>query len=174
MRPGRREALILGAVALAAAGAGVLVGPLLLQSRSGAADLLGATFPDLEGKPRRLIEWQGQVLVCNFWATWCAPCREEVPVLIEARRQHAAKGLEIVGIAIDQPDKVQEFAKSFGISYPILFAGADVIELMRKLGNGSGALPYTVILDRGGTLAYRHLGAVSREQLESALSGLLG
>ncbi|MCD6042798.1 MAG: thioredoxin, partial [Burkholderiales bacterium] len=80
----RRELLVLGGTGLAAAAAGALVGVLTLQSRSGAAELLAARFEDLEGRGRRLIDWRGRALLCNFWATWCAPCREEVPLLIAA------------------------------------------------------------------------------------------
>src|SRR5262245_2343842 len=104
MALGRRDALILGAVGVAAAAAGAVGGVLALQARSGAAQLLAARFPDLSGKPRRLLDWQGQVILCNFWATWCTPCREEIPLLVEARRQRAKDGLEIVGIGIDRAD----------------------------------------------------------------------
>lgn len=173
MAPRRRDTLILGAIAAAAAVAGGLAGALALQARSGAADLLAASFPDLSGKPRRLLDWQGRILVCNFWATWCAPCREEVPMLAAARQQFASKGVEIIGIGIDSADKIREFSRTYGINYPILVADFAAIELMRKLGNRAGGLPYTVVLDRNGALAHRKLGALSRTELQQALEGLL-
>jgi thiol-disulfide isomerase/thioredoxin len=173
MTPGRREALILGAVGAAAAGAGLLAGALALQSGSGAAALLAAAFPDLAGRPRRLIEWRGRILVCNFWATWCAPCREEMPILAEVRQNHASKGVEFVGIGIDTAAKIAQFSKEVPVGYPLLVAGAEAVELMRGLGNLAGGLPFTVVLDRSGTLAHRRLGALSRAELEGVLASML-
>ncbi len=167
----RRELLVLGGTGLAAAGAGALVGVLALQSRSGAAELLAARFEDLEGRGRRLIDWQGRALLCNFWATWCAPCREEVPLLIAAKQQQPANGAEIVGIGIDSADKIREFAANFKINYPLLVADATAINLLRQLGNSAGALPFTVLIDRSGALAYRHLGVLSRQDLDRLLTG---
>lgn len=149
------------------------MGALFLQSRSGAAPLLSARFPDLAGRQRRLLDWQGQVLVVNFWATWCAPCREEMPMFVEARRAYAPKGVEFVGIGIDSAGKMQEFARTYGIGYPLLVADSGAIDLMRDLGNRAGALPYTVVLDRSGSVVHRHLGALDRAALDRILQGLL-
>ena len=184
MNPGRREALILGAAGLAAAAAGFLFGPILLQPgrRDGAAGegnaranlaLASAALLDLAGQSRRLSEWQGQVLLCNFWATWCAPCREEIPLLIAARQKYGPKGFEIVGIAIDNAAKVREFSSSFNIAYPILLAEAGGLDLMRQLGNVAGGLPYTVVADRQGNLVHRKLGAFKGTDLDSILGPML-
>jgi len=169
----RRDALILAGVGVAAALAGIVAGPLLLQSQSGAAELHAASFPDLSGTLRPLDSWAGKVLLCNFWATWCAPCREEMPLLQETRRKYASMGAEVVGIGIDRADKIRQFASEFYISYPLLVAETGGIELMRKLGNGEGALPFTVILDRHGAIAYRSVGILRREELEATLQSLL-
>ena len=173
MSPRRREALILGAVGAAAAGAGLFAGALFLQSGSGASALLSAAYPDVAGRERRLVEWKGRVLVCNFWATWCAPCREEMPMLSKLRDEYAAKGVEFVGIGIDSAAKIRDFLKDYPVSYPLLVAGAEAIDLMRALGNSAGALPFTVVLDRAGAVAYRRLGLLAREDLEKALVGFL-
>jgi thiol-disulfide isomerase/thioredoxin len=173
MTPGRRELLILGGAGAAAAAAGLVAGALLLQSRSGASALLSAAYPDLTGRPRRLLDWQGRVLVCNFWATWCAPCREEMPMLSRMRDKYEPKGIEFVGIGIDSGAKISEFAKTHPVSYPLLVADAGAIDLMRSLGNSGGALPFTVVLDRAGTVAYRRLGALAEADLEKALVGFL-
>jgi thiol-disulfide isomerase/thioredoxin len=170
----RREALILGGVGLAAAAAGALVGVFALQTRTGAADLLAARFHDLDGRPRRLLEWQGRVLLCNFWATWCPPCREEIPLLVAAKQQWPASRLEIVGIGIDSADKIREFARTYKVNYPMLVADATAIGLLRGLGNKSGGLPYSVIFDRSGAIAQRWLGAFTEPDLRNVLAGLLG
>jgi thiol-disulfide isomerase/thioredoxin len=173
MAPARREVLILGAIGAGAALAGGLAGALALQAQSGAADLLAAPFRDLSGAERTLRQWQGRVLVCNFWATWCIPCREEIPMLVAVRGVFAAKGAEIVGIGIDQASKVEKFARTYGITYPVLIGDARALELMSRLGNRLGGLPYTVVLDRLGAVAHRRLGALTRAELEGVLRGLL-
>jgi thiol-disulfide isomerase/thioredoxin len=182
MTPGRRDALILGAAGIAAAAAGFLLGPILLQSadmrgggEGGAAAnsaLRSAKLVDLAGRSRTLNEWQGRILVCNFWATWCAPCREEIPLLMAARQKYGAKGVEIVGIAIDNAVKVRDYSSTFNISYQILLAEADGLELMRKLGNGAGGLPYTVIANRQGNVVHRKLGAFKEAELDAILGPL--
>ncbi len=177
MTPGRREALLLGAAGIAAAGAGFIAGPLLLQLGDGDAasrTLFAASFPDLSGKSRRLAEWRGRVVLVNFWATWCAPCREEIPLLLSARRKYGGEGVEIVGIAVDNAPKVGEFAKSLAISYPVLLAEADGLDLMRQLGNTGGGLPYTVVADRKGALVHRQLGALKQGDLDRILGALAG
>ena len=151
----RRELVAVGVAAGLAALAGGVAGPMWLQSRSGAAELLAASYPDLEGKPRRLIDWRGRVLVCNFWATWCAPCREEMPLLAETRRRYVPKGVEIVGIGIDHADKIRDFVKSLQIAYPVLVADGSALDLMARVGTRARALPYTVFLDRPGGVVHR-------------------
>jgi thiol-disulfide isomerase/thioredoxin len=170
----RRNALLLAAAGVGAAAAGALAGALALQSRSGAADLLAARYPDLEGRVHRLLDWRGKVLLGNFWATWCAPCREEVPILISAKQQWSRERFEVVGIAVDKRDNVREFSRMYQINYPVLVADATTLELVRKLGNRAGALPYTVVLDATGTIAYRHLGAFTAADLRRVLASLFG
>jgi thiol-disulfide isomerase/thioredoxin len=169
----RRKAVLYGAAAVAAAAAGIVAGPLVLQDRSGAAALLSTVFPDLQGRARRLIEWRGRVAVVNFWATWCEPCREEIPLLIALSGKYAATGVEVVGIAIDTVDKIREYVAKFGISYPILVGDMRAIDLLRHLGNPAGALPYTVALDRSGAVAARKLGAYRADELEQAVVAIL-
>ncbi len=173
MAPGRRDALVLGATGLGALVAGSVAGALALQSGSGAADLLAASFIDLTGRPRPIREWQGRVLLCNFWATWCEPCREEVLLLIAAQQQYLSRGLTIVGIGIDSAEKIRQFSAKYRIGYPSLIGNADTFTLLRRLGNRSGGLPYSVVLDRKGALASRKLGAFAREELEHVLAGIL-
>lgn len=169
----RRKAVLYGVAAVAAAGAGIVAGPLVLQDRSGAAALLSTVFPDLQGQPRRLVDWRGRIAVVNFWATWCEPCREEIPLLVQTSRTYASAGVEVVGIAIDTVDKIREYAANFGIPYPILVGDMRAIDLLRQLGNQAGALPYTVVLDRSGAVAARKLGAYKAGELDRALATIL-
>ena len=172
MAPNRRETLLLVAAGLAAAAAGFIAGPFLLGNREWERALRFEGLVDLTGKPRSLAEWQGRVLVCNFWATWCAPCREEIPVLSAARSRYGPGGVEVVGIAIDSASKVVEFTRSFSISYPILVAEATGVDLMRQLGNTSGGLPYTVFFDRRGEPTHHKLGALKQGDLDAILRQL--
>ena len=179
MTHGRREALILGAAGLAAAAAGFLVGPALLKSTTGSGEgaagsavLRSTVLLDLAGNARRLEEWSDRILVCNFWATWCAPCREEIPLLMSAKLKYASKGVEIVGIAIDNAAKVGEYSASLKISYPILLAEANGLDLMRRLGNSAGGLPYTVVAAQREGVVHRKLGAFKAAELDTILDPL--
>lgn len=169
----RRDLLILGAVAATAAVAGGIVGALALQSQTGAAALLSSSFPDLSGRVRRFTEWQGRGLLCNFWATWCAPCREEIPLLNAAQQRHGANGLQVVGIGIDTAANIREYLKVVKIDYPVLVGEAAAIGLMRSLGNRGAGLPFTVLLDRNGTVRQRKLGAYSEAELSAEIAALL-
>jgi thiol-disulfide isomerase/thioredoxin len=169
----RRRALVVTGIGLGAAAAGAVAGAFFWQQRSGGAALLNTVFPDLQGQARRLREWQGKTVVVNFWATWCEPCREEIPLLIEASRTYADKGVQVVGIAIDTVDKIREFAAKYQISYTSLVGDMRALDLVRQLGNTAGALPFTVILDRAGSVAGRKLGAFKGGELDRELSALL-
>ena len=166
----RRDALVLGATGAVAVAAGALVGALGIQSGSGAGRLLSASFADLSGRRRRLNEWQGRVTLFNFWATWCTPCREEMPLLDAAGRKF---GISVVGIGIDQVDKVRQYVINVAVRYEILISGPEGIELMRGLGNPGGGLPFTLAVDRQGRIAGRKLGALSEAELRGMLEPLL-
>jgi thiol-disulfide isomerase/thioredoxin len=166
----RREALLLGAVGAAALVAGALAGAFGVQSSSGAARLLSASFPDLSGRLRRLSEWQGRVTLFNFWATWCAPCREEMPLLGASAQK---LGFSAVGIGIDSADKIREFAANYEVRYELLVAGPDAIPLMKALGNSGGGLPFSVFMDSRGGLAQRKLGPLAGPELEGIVRPLL-
>ena len=176
MTESRRRALILAGGAVAAAAAGIAVNSLLRSPDGDAtlANLWALPLQDLEGRNQALTQWRGKVLVLNFWATWCEPCREEVPTLVEAQAQLAANGLQIVGIALDSAAKVSTFGKEFKVQYPLLIASLDAVEITRKLGNKAAGLPYTVVLDKAGRISKTHLGGISRAQLDGAVRPLLG
>jgi thiol-disulfide isomerase/thioredoxin len=138
-----------------------------------AAALNGLALPDADGKEQRIDQWRGKVMIVNFWATWCAPCREEMPEFIKAQNELGPKGLQIVGIAVDQPDKVRQFVAEIGLNYPALVGGFGAMELSRALGNTVMALPFTVIVDRNGAIAHTQLGVLKPDKLNSIVKQLL-
>jgi thiol-disulfide isomerase/thioredoxin len=173
------QAWLLGAVAVAALAAGVFLRPAErgpasppVPEAAGPA-LLQTSLPDLAGTSQRLDQWKGKVLVVNFWATWCAPCREEIPALVRLQRDLGDRGLQVVGIAIDQLDKVRPYAAEMGMNYPILIGELDAIDLARQAGNELGALPFTVVLDRNGNAVRGELGRVTEEKLAALVRPLL-
>ena len=136
--------------------------------------LMAVELPDAAGKLQRLEQWRGRVLVVNFWATWCVPCREEMPEFIRAQSAQGPKGLQFVGIAVDSADKVQRFADELGVNYPTLIGGMGAIELSRNLGNDLMALPFTIIVDRKGRVVHTQLGRLKEDKLQAIVRPLLG
>jgi thiol-disulfide isomerase/thioredoxin len=144
--------------------------------RPGAVDagpLLEATLPDLSGAPQSIGNWHGRVLVVNFWATWCPPCLEEIPHFVRLQERLGGRGLQFIGIAIDEPEKVRAFAQRYSINYPIMIGQLDAIELSKAAGNKAGGLPYTLILDRSGEVVSQHYGGLNEEMLAPIFDDLL-
>jgi thiol-disulfide isomerase/thioredoxin len=131
------------------------------------------TLIGADGAPLNIASLRGKVVLVNFWATWCTPCKEEIPLLAQMQSDLGGSGLQIVGIAIDNPDKVRQFIPSSPINYTVAVASMDALNLIRGLGDDAGALPYSVILDRSGKLVASKLGAYHREELRSTLDPLL-
>lgn len=126
------------------------------------------SFTSLDGSAVPLTQWQGEVLLLNFWATWCPPCREEMPLFQQMREAYRARGFEVLGVAVeDQAEKVRAFRSDNGITYPILLSGPDAPQLMRRLGNTIGALPYSLLVDRKGKVVRSKIGLLSSKELES-------
>lgn len=167
-----RSWFIFAVAAACALGAGVWTASVGRTS-SDAAPLLALSLPDTEGAPQRLDQWRGQVIVVNFWATWCGPCREEMPELVRAQKDFGAKGLQIVGIAVDNADKVRQFVKDFGLNYPALIGGYGAVDISKDLGNRLAALPFTIIVDRKGKVVQTTLGPVKIDQFRSKIASLL-
>lgn len=133
----------------------------------------GVFLPDLDGRQRSSAEWGGRVVLLNFWATWCAPCVREVPELVIAQRRWGDQGLQVVGIALDQGEPVDAFAKRMEINYPVLIAGMAGFDLSQSFGNDVLSIPFTVVLDRAGKIRHRHLGVVTPAELEEWIPTLL-
>jgi len=129
-------------------------------------------YPDLNGKLRSISEWQDKVLVLNFWATWCPPCREETPLFVALQDEYRERGVQFVGLAIDDPEAVQNFVDTYGVEYPVLIGDIDAVDVSRRLGNRFSGLPFTLIVAPGGEIAIRHTGGLNREQIVPVLERL--
>lgn len=142
------------------------------------AELLGQPRPDftlggIGGEWVSAADFDGQILLVNFWATWCVPCRAEMPMLDQLHRQFSGLGLTVLGIAMDDVQQARDFALELGISYPVLVGMADVMATGRVYGNRAGLLPYSVLIDRDGIVRWSHLGELSRDALEEQIRLLL-
>jgi peroxiredoxin len=127
------------------------------------------TLRDLAGKTHSLADWRGKVVLLNFWATWCPPCRREIPLFIELQRRYAKQGLQIVGISVDSPEAIARYWQEMHINYPLLIADETTFELMAAYGNRNGGLPYSVLIAADGRVAGVKIGAYDREELETSL-----
>jgi len=124
-------------------------------------------FDTPQGAALPMAGFRGRPLLVNFWATWCPPCVEEMPLLDAFFREHAAKGWQVVGLAVDQPSSVRTFLQRLPVTFPIGMAGLEGTELARSLGNASGGLPYTVVLGADGAVRQRSMGRVTEADLKA-------
>ncbi len=127
------------------------------------------SLPDLEGEMRSLNEWDGKLIVINFWATWCPPCREEIPVFMELQEEFADRGLQFLGIALQEAEEVRDYVNETGMNYPVLTGYREVIKIAAALGNYMGALPYTVVINREGVIEFVKAGPLDLETARSTL-----
>lgn len=173
-RMGRIAAAI--AVAAVATAAGFLISSrhheATLANPDSVTRLVATTLPDTSNTPQSLSQWRGKVLVVNFWATWCPPCREEIPAFVRLSEKYSARNVQFVGISIDSVDKVRDFAWEFNVTYPLLIANADTLQLVAGLGNKAQGLPFTLILDRAGRARQIKLGTLTEAQLDQTLAQL--
>lgn len=173
----RRRRLVI-ASGLAAIAAGIVARRALHDteqadgtiSASGLSTLFETQFVDLEGQQLRLSRWNGDVLVVNFWAVWCAPCRDEMPLLSMVQRKFADKGVQFVGLSDDSVEAVGAFAARHKIAYPLLTGRQSTIDLSVALGNSSRGLPYTLVLGKNREPLLTHSGRLQQQLLESTLS----
>jgi thiol-disulfide isomerase/thioredoxin len=135
----------------------------------------GFNLPDMHGKRHNIDEWNNQVLVINFWASWCKPCRHEIPLFTQLQRTYKNQGLQFVGIAIDDKSAVQDFMSTLGIpiNYPILVGSDDAIAIAKQYGNEFGILPYSVIVNRSGQVDYIQYGEFPQDAVEYEINSLL-
>ena len=166
-----RTAVFVGLAALLGAVAGV-GGYVWYQEQQG-VPRPAFVLPDTEGQRRSIAEWDGQVVVLNFWATWCAPCREEIPLFIELQKRYGEQGLQFVGVAVDRPQAAAAFAEEIGMNYPTLHGIQAAMEIGTRYGNDRGTLPFTVIIDRTGRIRHVFTRQVHREDIEPVIRQLL-
>lgn len=130
-----------------------------------AGAVYSAKFTDLQGSSRTLGQWDQKLLIVNFWATWCAPCKEEIPILVKLQAKYGDKNLQIVGIAADSSSNVGKFSQNANINYPVFIHEAGAIEFSKRLGNRFGLLPHTVVFKPGGDVIYSKLGPITEADL---------
>jgi len=165
----QRRHWLMGGVAVAAAGAGVFWAerrwapqPVLDGAE---AAFWNARFDSPQGQPLAMGDFRGRPLVLNFWATWCPPCIEELPLLNAFHREHAARGWQVLGLAVDRVEAVQAFTQRLPLVFPVAMTGFAGTDLSRQLGNPSGGLPFTVVFGADGRIAQRKIGQLKPEDL---------
>lgn len=168
------------AAAVGLALAGVAAGLAWRRSRQQARELSATEtafwrlqFKQLDESTLMMALFRGKPLLVNFWATWCPPCVEELPLLDAFYRQHLVKSWQVVGLAVDQAAPVAHFLGQHPLSFPVALAGFAGVALSRSLGNLNGGLPFSVVFDASGALVYRKLGKLSEVDLQ-AVQRLLG
>ncbi len=131
-------------------------------------------FPDLHDRVVHSTAWNGHVVVINFWATWCVPCRTEIPMLNQLAKTYGARGVRFVGVAVDTKGAVEKFLRGVPIGYTVLVGGAESAKLVKRFGDRGGVLPYTVITGRDGRIASLAAGALTENYLRKTLDAITG
>lgn len=164
---GRRAWMAGVGVCAAAAGAGLAWWRLKPGPSLGGAEAAfwGSEFPGVKGDSLSMAAFRGRPLLLNFWATWCPPCVEELPLINRFHRDQVARGWQVLGLAVDRAEPVQQFLNRLPLDFPVGLAGLAGTELSRSLGNPSGALPFSVVFGADGQILHRKLGKLSAEDL---------
>nr|VFK81329.1 MAG: Peroxiredoxin [Candidatus Kentron sp. SD] len=123
----------------------------------------------IDGNERNLSDWKGKIIILNFWATWCPPCLREIPAMIKMQAKWQQNNIQFIGVSLDDPDKVKQFAQEKGLNYPNFLGTAFHIAISRDLGNETGILPYTVIINPDFKVIYTHSGEITETVLKKAL-----
>ena len=143
-----------------------------VETFAATAPFFAAHVTDLQQQDQALSQWQGKLLVVNFWATWCAPCREEMPELAALAQEHAGK-LTVLGISLDNVEKMQAFAQRSPVPYPLLSADIEGMKLSAALGNLNSVVPHTVIIGSDGKILKSYFGRITKALLLETLQPAL-
>ena len=185
---GRSRLLFILVVGLAGAGAGWLFTETVLKDEPPsppfrdtappASELIGQAMPDFSlgsttGEIVTAGDFDGQVILINFWATWCAPCRAEMPMLSDLHERLSGRGFQVVGIALDDVQQARDFIEELQIQYPVMVGGTDVMAVSVAYGNRTGVLPYSVLVDRQGIIRWTRLGILELSELDARIEALL-
>ncbi len=127
------------------------------------------TLPDISGRERSFSEWQGRNRLLNFWATWCAPCRREIPLLKRFQEEHSSNGFEVIGIAVDFPDAVAEYAESAQFNYPVLVGEQDAMAVAESSGIEFIGMPFTMFVASDGEYLSAYIGELHQEHLDAVV-----
>lgn len=136
------------------------------------ASFFAQSLPDSKNQPQNMAQWKGKSVLLNFWATWCAPCVQEMPELSALQAEIAPKNMQILGIGIDSPAAILEFSTKYQISYPLYVAGMGGSELSRQFGNQAGGLPFTVLIGPDGRVKKIYVGRLKMAELRADLAAL--
>ncbi len=142
------------------------------ESATGAPVFPAFTLPDIDGVDRNIEEWRGSHTLLNFWATWCAPCRREIPLLKEFQDEYGDKGIQVIGIAVDFPEQVVAYAEEAQFNYPILVGQEDAMAVAETSGIDFIGMPFTMILAADGELLNAHIGEIVDADLEHIINVL--
>jgi thiol-disulfide isomerase/thioredoxin len=135
-------------------------------------DDVSFALPDLDGNPRQLSEWDGTARLVNFWATWCAPCRREIPLLKEIQAEHGPDRVQVIGVAVDFRDDVLAYAETAEFNYPVLIGEEDAVAAVESSGFDFVGLPMTMVLSAEGALLKMHMGEIHAHQIEAIIDVL--
>lgn len=168
-----KQTLIIVFVAIFALISGIAIQTFNKPTEIQTVVLAEISLPDLKGQLQPLSNWQGKILIINFWATWCPPCLKEIPDFMAMQSEYADKNVQFVGIALEEQQTVAEYHAAVSINYPILIAANSGTQLAQSWGNSINAVPFTVILNQQGQIIHRQMGEFTSSQILTIIQPLL-